>query len=149
MSIAIVLGAAAGIGLLTVLLAFQRKPDKAKGEQRVSLRQFRARGTRAQARRVVMENLMQLVLGVALGGGGWYLTGWPVAAVLGLLAGFLGPRMLQAPKKRQAVADEIEAYSQWTEQIRDLVERQRFAVRGGHPLGRERPGEVAPRRWWT
>ena len=40
---------------------------------------------------------------------------------MGLTAGVMGPMMWRAPRRRRAFTDEIEAYSQWTEQIRDLV----------------------------
>ena len=115
----VLLGALGGIGLLTMILAFRARPEKGKAQ--VRLRKFRAKGTRLDARKVLAENTLQVVLGAGLAAGGWFVTGWPVAVLLGLLAGVLGPRMLKAPKSRQQVTDEIEAYSQWAEQIRDLV----------------------------
>ncbi len=115
----ILLGALAGIGLLTIALGFRRKPPKV--EQQVRLRKYRAKGARADAKKALADNLLQVVLAVAFAAGGWYVTGWPVAALLGAAAGFVGPMMIQAPKKRLAATDEIEAYSQWAEQIRDLV----------------------------
>lgn len=113
------LGALAGIGLLAIALGFQRKPPK--DEERARLKKFRAKGTREEARKALADKGLQLVLAVLLGLGGWYVTGWPAAGVLGAMAGFTGPLILQAPKKRQAVTDEIESYSQWAEQVRDLV----------------------------
>ena len=115
----IFLGAIGGVGLLTIGLSFQRKPPK--DEEQVRLRKFRAKGTRAEARKEFTDRMMQLVLAFALAVGGWYVTGWPVAAVLGAMAGYVGPLMLQGPKKRRDATDEIEAYSQWAEQVRDLV----------------------------
>ena len=115
---AILLGALAGIGLLTLALGFRRKRPQ---EEAVRLRKFRAKGSRAQAREALVERMLQLVLAAALGLGGWYITGWPVAGLLGAAAGYMGPAMLQAPRRRQAITDEIEAYSQWAEQVRDLV----------------------------
>ncbi len=44
-----------------------------------------------------------------------------MAGLLGATAGVMGPVMWRAPRKRRDFTDEIEAYSQWTEQIRDLV----------------------------
>ena len=116
---AILLGALGGIGVLTMILAFRSRPQKDKSQ--VRLRKFRAKGTRVQAQKVLAENTLQVALGGVLAAAGWFLTGWPVATLLGLLAGVLGPRMMRAPKRRQEVTDEIEAYSQWAEQIRDLV----------------------------
>ena len=113
------LGALVGIGLLTMVAAFRARPPASA--TRVRLRKFRAKGTRQQARKLLIENALTIVLAGALAVGGYFVTGWPVAALLGLLAGLLGPRMLRAPKRRQNVTEEIEAYSQWTEQIRDLV----------------------------
>ena len=115
----ILLGALAGIGLLTFALGFRRKPPKA--DEQVRLRKYRAKGTRVQAQKKLADNMLQVVLAVAFAAGAWYVTGWIVGALLGFVAGFVGPMMIQAPKKRQAVTDEIEAYSQWAEQIRDLV----------------------------
>ena len=113
------LGAIAGIGVLTLALGFRRKSSQ--DEEQVRLKRFRARGTRADARKALAERGLQLALALALGLGGWYVTGWAAAGVLGAMAGYVGPLMLQAPQKRKAVADEIEAYSQWAEQVRDLV----------------------------
>ena len=114
---AVFLGALAGIGLLTVGLGFQRKlPPEERARRRRE-----TQGTRDEARKALAGNLSQIALAAALGLGGWYITGWPVMGLLGALAGFAGPRMFSAPKKRAAITDEIEAYSQWAEQIRDLV----------------------------
>ena len=113
------LGALGGIGLLTLALGFQRKPPK--DEEQARLRKFRAKGTRADARKALADRTLQIVLAFALALGGWYATGWLAAAALGAMAGYVGPLMLQAPKKRRDVTDEIEAYSQWAEQVRDLV----------------------------
>ena len=113
------LGALVGVGLLVFALGFRRKPPK--DEEQARLRKFRAKGTRAEARKALAARMTQLVLAALLGLGGWYVTGWAAAGVLGAMAGYVGPLMLRAPKKRQAVTDEIEAYSQWAEQVRDLV----------------------------
>ena len=115
----IFLGAIAGIGLLTIGLSFQRKsPEHGEGKR---LKKFRAKGTRADARKAFADRMLQLVLAVLLGLGGWYATGWIAGGVLGAMAGWVGPLMVQAPRKRHAVTDEIEQYSQWAEQVRDLV----------------------------
>ncbi len=115
----VLLGAGAAIGLLTVALAFVPKPPKDPEQER--LRKFRAKGTRAEARKALADRMLQLVLAVALGLGGWYVTGWLAAGLVGAMAGWVGPLMVQGPKKRQALTDEIESYSQWAEQVRDLV----------------------------
>ena len=113
------LGAIGGLGVLVMALGFRRKPPK--DEEQTRLKKFRAKGSRAEARKALADRALQLVLAAALGLGGWYATGWPVGGLLGAMAGYMGPLMLQAPRKRQAVTDEIEAYSQWAEQVRDLV----------------------------
>ena len=115
----IFLGALGGIGLLTLGLGFQRKPPK--DEEQVRLRKFRAKGTRTEARKALADRMSQLVLAFLLALAGWYVTGWLAAAVLGAMAGYVGPLMVQGPKKRRDATDEIEAYSQWAEQVRDLV----------------------------
>ena len=115
----IFLGALGGIGLLTLGLGFQRKAPK--DEEQVRLRKFRAKGTRTEARKALADRMSQLVLAFLLALAGWYVTGWLAAAVLGAMAGYVGPLMVQGPKKRRDATDEIEAYSQWAEQVRDLV----------------------------
>ena len=117
--ITVFLGLVGGLGLMTIMLGFQPKPPK---EQRLNrLKQFRAKGTRLEARKAMADRMLQIALAVALGLGAWYATGWPAAGLVGAMAGYSGPLMVKAPKKRRAVTDEIEAYSQWAEQIRDLV----------------------------
>ena len=116
---AILFGALVGVGLLATVFAFRARPPAAS--KQVSLRRFKAKGTRAEYRKLVAENALHVALGVALGVGAWLVTGWPVGGLLGLFAGLLGPRMLRAPRRRREITDEIEAYSQWAEQIRDLV----------------------------
>ena len=113
------LGALAGIGLLAIALGVRGKSPT--DEEQARLKKFRAKGTREEARKLLAERLLQLVLAILLGLGGWFATGWPAGGLLGAMAGWVGPMMLQAPKKRRAVTDEIEAYSQWAEQVRDLV----------------------------
>ena len=67
------------------------------------------------------DTLAMMGLGAVLAFGAWYATGWVVAALIGLTSGVMGPIMWRAPRKRREFTNEIEAYSQWTEQIRDLV----------------------------
>ncbi len=119
------LGALAGLGLLACALAFRPRPPKEQTSRRESrraaLRRFRARGTRAEARLALAGRSLQIALAGGFAVAGWFVTGWPVAAILGAVAGFVGPQVMQAPRARRGVADEIEAYSQWAEQVRDLV----------------------------
>ena len=67
------------------------------------------------------DGLAMVGLGALLAFGAWYATGWVVAGLIGLTAGVMGPMMWRAPRRRRAFTDEVEAYSQWTEQVRDLV----------------------------
>ncbi len=115
----ILLGGLAGVGLLTVGLGLRAKPQDAAPQQR--LKSFRAKGSRSDARKALADRGMQIGLAALLGLAGWAMTGWLAAGVLGIGAGFLGPMMLQGPRKRRARTDEIESYSQWAEQVRDLV----------------------------
>ena len=119
------LGALAGLGLLVCVLAFRPQPEKDETNKRepwqAALRRFRAKGTRTEARLALAGRSLQIALAGGFAIAGWFVTGWPVAAILGAVAGYIGPQVMRAPRARRAVADEIEAYSQWAEQVRDLV----------------------------
>ena len=115
---AVLFGALVGVGLFAVVLGSQKRPVR---EKHARLRQFRSRAARIELSSSTNDTLAMLGLGAVLAFGAWYATGWPVAALIGLTAGVMGPMMWRAPRKRRAFTDEIEAYSQWTEQIRDLV----------------------------
>ena len=115
---AVLFGALMGIGLFAVVLGSQKRPVR---EKHARLRQFRSRAARIKLSSSTNDTLAMLGLGAVLAFGAWYATGWPVAALMGLTAGVMGPMMWRAPRRRRAFTDEIEAYSQWTEQIRDLV----------------------------
>ena len=115
---AVLLGALAGIGLFAAVVGLQKRPVR---EKRARLRQFRARAARVKLSSSLNDTLSMVGLAAALAFGAWYATGWPVAALIGLTAGLMGPMMWRAPRRRREFTDEIEAYSQWTEQIRDLV----------------------------
>ena len=65
---AILLGALAGVGLLTLALGFRRKRPQ---EETFRLRKFRAKGMRADVRKAVAERMLQLVLAALLGLGSW------------------------------------------------------------------------------
>ena len=115
---AVALGAVAGIGLYTAILSGRQRPER---DTRARLRAFRSRAMSIELSSTTNDYLLMAGLGAALGFGAWYATGWVVAALLGAAAGVMGPIMWRAPRKRQDFIAEIEAYSQWTEQVRDLV----------------------------
>ncbi len=115
---AVVFGALVGVGLFAVVLGLQKQPVRQK---QARLRKFRARATRIELPSSTNDTLAMVGLGAVLGFGAWYATGWVVAGVIGVTAGLMGPIMWRAPRRRREFTDEIEAYSQWTEQIRDLV----------------------------
>ncbi len=115
---AVVFGALVGVGLFAVVLGLQKQPVRQK---QARLRKFRARATRIELPSTTNDTLAMIGLGAVLGFGAWYATGWVVAGVIGVTAGVMGPMMWRAPRRRREFTDEIEAYSQWTEQIRDLV----------------------------
>ena len=115
---AVLFGALVGVGLFAVVLGSQKRPVR---EKHARLRKFRSQAARIELSSSTNDTLAMLGLGAVLAFGAWYATGWPVAALMGLTAGVMGPMMWRAPRKRRAFTDEIEAYSQWTEQIRDLV----------------------------
>ena len=114
---AVLFGALAGVGLLAAVLGLQKRPVT---DRKARLSQFRSRASTIELSSS-SDTLAMVGLAAALGFGAWYATGWPVAALIGATAGFMGPLMYRAPRQRRAFTDEIEAYSQWTEQIRDLV----------------------------
>ena len=115
---AVLFGALMGVGLFAVVLGSQKRPVR---EKQARLSQFRSRAARIELSSSTNDTLAMLGLGAVLAVGAWYATGWPVAALMGLTTGVMGPMMWRAPRRRRAFTDEIEAYSQWTEQIRDLV----------------------------
>ena len=115
---AMVLGALVGVGLFAVVLGLRKQPVRQK---QARLREFRAQATRVELSSSANDTLVMAGLAAVLGFGAWYATGWVVAAALGVTAGVMGPMMWRAPRRRREFTDEIEAYSQWTEQIRDLV----------------------------
>ncbi len=114
----VLLGALAGLGLFAMVLGSQERPVREKLDR---LRKFRSRAASVELPSSATDILVMMGLGAALGFGAWYATGWLVAGLLGVTAGVMGPIMWRAPRKRRAFTDEIEAYSQWTEQVRDLV----------------------------
>ena len=114
------LGASLGIGLLAMLISFRGKPQGAENAS-MRLKKFKAKGPKSARAATIANNAVQIALSLALGFGAWFFTGWYAAALMGLLTGWAGPRIAQAPSRRQKATEEIEAYSQWTEQIRDLV----------------------------
>ena len=113
------LGALAGVGVFAIIVGSRLQPVRQKRKQR--LRAFRSRATLARLSQSLGETLAMTVLGAVLAFGGWYATGWIVAALLGLTLGVMAPMMWRTPRRRRQFINEIEAYSQWTEQIRDLV----------------------------
>ena len=115
---AVLFGALVGVGLFAMIIGAQKRPVR---EKKARLRQFRSRAARIELSSSMNDTLAMLGLGAVLAFGAWYATGWVVAALIGLAAGVMGPLMWRAPRKRREFTNEIEAYSQWTEQIRDLV----------------------------
>ena len=115
---AVLFGALAGVGLFAAVLGLQKRPVR---EKQARLRKFRSQAARIELSSSMNDTLAMIGLGAVLAFGAWYATGWVVAGLIGATAGVMGPMMWRAPRKRRAFTDEIEAYSQWTEQIRDLV----------------------------
>ena len=115
---AVLFGAMMGVGLFAVVLGAQKRPVR---EKQARLRQFRSRAASIELSSSMTDTLAMMGLAAVLAFGAWYATGWVVAALIGLTAGVMGPIMWRAPRKRREFTNEIEAYSQWTEQIRDLV----------------------------
>ena len=114
----VLLGATAGIGLFAMVVGLQSRPVP---EKHGRLRRFQSRATSVKLSSSASDAAAMAVLAAVLGFGAWYATGWLVAPVMGAAAGVMGPVMWRAPAKRRDFIDEIEAYSLWTEQIRDLV----------------------------
>ena len=114
----VLLGVLAGAGLFLIVLGLRQRP---KRERQTRLSEFRSRAQSVELPSSATDTVVMVGLGAALGFGAWYATGWLAPAVIGMAAGVIGPIMRRAPRKRREFTDEIEAYSQWTEQIRDLV----------------------------
>lgn len=114
----VALGALAGLGVMAALVGL--RPAEARSP-RQRLRSFRAKGRQTQIWTGDATLLLGIGLAVVLGIGTWLATGWPAGLPIGAASGLIAPRMFAVPRRRRAIADEIEAYSQWTEQIRDLV----------------------------
>ena len=120
--VVLLLGCVAGIGFFAIGLGFKKVPPKQSAERRQLLsREFLSKGSRSEQSKDFNAHVLQIVLAVGFGVAAWISTGWLVATLIGVLSGWMGPVMARAPKKRNRLTDEIEAYSQWTEQIRDLV----------------------------
>ncbi len=118
-ALSLLFGLLAGLGVLAVVVSFTKKPEKAEKQKR--LKKFKAKGAKADAQAAIAGNILQVMLGLALAAGAWFVTGWYAAVILALGAGWAGPKIVKAPKIRKQAIEEIEAYSQWAEQIRDLV----------------------------
>ena len=116
---AVVFGALVGIGIFAVVLGVQKRPVPETTKLR--LRKFRSKAASVELSGSVSDTFLMMGLSALLAFGAWSATGWLAAAAIGATAGVIGPQMWQAPRQRQKITDEIEAYSQWTEQIRDLV----------------------------
>lgn len=114
--VAALLGVLLGIGFFAAVVGFTRKPVTDKPPLR--LKDFKAKGSQSAQR---TDEVVRIVLSLLLGVGAWVVTGWYAAVLLAMMAGWAGPQIARAPKQRRDDIDEIEAYSQWTEQIRDLV----------------------------
>ena len=115
---AVVCGALVGVGLFAAVLGLQKQPVR---EKQARLSEFRAQATRIELSSSMNDTLAMIGLAAVLGFGAWYATGWLAAGVIGVTSGVMGPMMFRAPRRRRDFTDEVEAYSQWTEQIRDLV----------------------------
>ena len=112
------LGALAGVGVFAAVIGLQERPVR---EKQARLKAFRSKAAHTELSASASDTLAMIGLGAALAFGAWYATGWLVAGLIGATAGVMGPMMRRSPRKRREFTDEIEAYSQWTEQIRDLV----------------------------
>lgn len=117
-SLAAAAGVLAALGLLTVLAGLTRQPERIAPR----LSTFRSRSSRLRRTAQQTTMFVAAALALACGWGAWLATGWPVAALFGAASGFTAPHLLAAPRSRRAAVAEIEAYAQWTEQLRDLVQ---------------------------
>lgn len=116
--LAVTFGVLVAVGVVTCAAGLRRVPERSSLP---TLRSFRSKASRRRPAADASRWLVAAGLAALLGLGAWRATGWPVAALIGGAAGGMLPQILAAPRKRRAVADEIEAYAQWTAQLRDLV----------------------------
>jgi len=121
----VALGALAGLGAFAAVVGVRARPDAGQESPEdgagARLRDFKSRALSVELSSSSNDYLLMAGLGAAFGVGAFYATGWAVAGLLGATAGVMGPIMFRAPRNRQNFIAEIEAYSQWTEQVRDLV----------------------------
>jgi hypothetical protein len=96
------------LGLMLVILGL-RGVDLAGSRQR--------RGPRFGFDRIQLR----LALAAAGAVGLWALSGWPVAALLAAVGGFVAPTLAGAKARRQASIAKIEAIAGWAEQLRDTI----------------------------
>ena len=125
-SISMILGAFIGLGVFSFVTGSRRqfvRPKKNTLKRVFSAETLRSstQKVQSQLKRLLTQDILRVLL--AIGGAlmMWLVTGWPVATLLALIGGWVGPHVAQAPQRRQELTDEIEAYSQWAEQVRDLV----------------------------
>lgn len=114
----VLLGALAGCGLFAMVVGLQTQRVQ---PNRGRLRSFQSRAASTKLPSSAVYILVMAALAALLGFGAWYVTGWVAVAILGATAGVMGPIIWRTPRQRRKFIDEVEAYSQWTEQVRDLV----------------------------
>jgi len=79
-----------------------------------------ARAPRGRPRSLPPQLWGRVALGVVGAGVAGAVTGWPVAAAGGAVAGWYGPRMLGASARgRRAATDRVQALATWAEMLRD------------------------------
>lgn len=88
----------------------------------------------------------RLRLGLAVGGAlaSLLATGWPVALLLGAVAGFVAPTLIGAKRRRQAEIDKIEAIAGWAEQLRDTIGASAGLQEAIAVTARVAPREIRP-----
>jgi hypothetical protein len=111
--IAAMLGAAFGLGVITVVLALR---PVAPGEVAP-----RRQGSAVPVDKRVENFTIRLALGVGCAVVVGAITRWPVAALIAGTAGFMAPTVLGGGAARQARLERTEAIATWAEMLRDTM----------------------------
>jgi tight adherence protein B len=110
-SLAGLLGAGVGLGLILIFTALRHPPATAGDPRwRAGLAQIRCQATRPRAAGVLL--VVALVAAV---------TRWPVGSVLAGVAAWFLPTILGRDQEHERSLRQIEAIASWTEQLRDTL----------------------------
>ena len=109
--------------------------------ERITSSPRRPRATRA---RVVRHLPVRAAAGLLLACVGYFVTGWPVAAIWLGVAGLTLPDMMGVGRRRSAAIARIEAIAAWTESLRDQVRAGADVMQAVQAGSGRAPAAIAP-----